>query len=722
MYTDYEDEKESENVNDNDSFYSDDDGKEQNSERIKRIAIFILIFVIVIVLILLMAKGCSKKNTNTNTNNSTSQNEKKQTPTILINRETISLSVGEEFELQADVLNTKNTEPIISWRSDDTSVASVNDEGFVKAEGEGTTAIIATYKENNKIYRNACVVTVTQKIVKLESIKLSQKEINLNKDGTFLIEISISPKDAKVEGFVFESSDTNVVTVNDKGKITAIGTGTAVVTVKNEDGSISETMSINVTDDKQTVTVIEPTEVEIVGFTNGLTVGKTTQAIHNVLPNSATNKEVTWKSSNENVAKVNGKGVITGVGPGTCTITVSTYNNITASKEITVSANIIPVDKITINGSTTINMKVGGTKYLLYTISPSNASNKKVTYKSSNPSVVYVDSNGIMAGVGVGSAIVTITTQDGGKTAVANVTVTAPIASGTSSTSSSSSSSNNSSSNNSSSSSSNNNSSSSSSNYSTYNYTTDSSTYNYNSYEDNTTTNTCNAYDMVKIQHNQSKQLYPDDYAIVSTISFDNTKPFTKTGQIPTLELTEFDSNCIKFLIYTIYYGTSVDKVDKVVKKDAKLLRAGETIKLENGNGYYKIDITGQTKSDGSYLTKSYYAHVNNDSSKKYISISSTKNGSKRTFTITKENSLVKRVYYCITKGSNSCDMTIRINGLNSSKTAYYGYIGMENNKTFKKTITKTINQTPTMSKGYKVCFQAFNGTILVDKPICQYV
>ena len=713
MYTDYEDEKEIEN----DSFYSDDDNgnNSQNGERIKRIAIFILIFVIIIVLILILAKGCAKKTTNNSDNRNTSQVERNQHPTVMVSRETLSLNVGEEFELQADVLNTKNTNPIIKWKSDDTSVASVNDEGFIKAEGEGVTSIIAEYTENSKKYRNACVVTVTEKVVKLESIRLSQKEINMKKGGTFLIEISISPKDAKISKFIFESSDTDVATVNEIGKISAVGVGTAVITVKNEDGSVSETMSVNVSNDEKTVTVIEPTSVEIIGFTNGLTVGKTTQAIPNVSPNSATNKSVTWKSSNTKIAKVDKNGVVTGISAGTCIITATTSNNITASKEITVSPNTIPVEKITISGSTSITMKVGGTKYLKYTISPSNASNMKVTYKSSNPGVVFVDSNGIMAGVGAGTAQITITTQDGGKTAVANITVTAADASGTSSSSSNSSSSSSSSSNSNSSSSSSSSNSSSYSDYSSYNYTTDSSTYNYNSYED-TTTNTCNAYDMLTIKHNETGS------AVVSTISFDNTKPFTKVGQTPALELIEFNKSCVNFLIYTIYYGTSVDKVDKVVKKDAKLLNLGETIKLENGNGYYKIDVSGKSKSDETYLKKTYYAYVNNNSSKKYISISSTKNGSKRSFTITKENSLVKRVYYCISKGSNGCEMTIRISGLNSSKTAYYGYIGMENNNTYKKTITRTINQTPTMSKGYKVCFQAFNGTVLMDEPICQYV
>ena len=716
MYTDYEE--------DNEKYYSDDDNKSQNSEKIKKIAIFILIFVIVIVLILILAKGCAKKNNNTNNDNTTSTNVRQQNPTIMIGRETLSLNVGEEFELQADVLNTKNANPAIKWRSDDTSVASVNDEGFIKAEGKGVTAIIASYKENNKTYTNACVVTVTENVVKLEGIKLSQKNVNLKKGAYFLIEVTTIPTDAKVDKFIYESSDTNVAVVDEKGRVSAKELGTATITVKTEDNSVSETVTVNVVDIKSNVTVIEPTGIEIVGFTNGLTVGKTTQAVMNITPNSATNKTVKWSSSNEKIAKVDSNGVVTGVSAGTCTIMVATSNNITASKEITVSPNTISVDKVSIVGSTSITMKVGGTRYLYYTISPNNASNKKVAYKSSNPSVVYVDSNGILAAVGVGTAAITITTQDGGKTAVANVTVVASNASGTSSSSSTSStSSNNSTSTNTSDTTTSNNTDTSTNNYSNYNYQTDSSTYSttYN-YSDDSSTNSCNSYDMLTIKHNESKDIYSDIYAVVSTISFDNAKPFTRSGLTPTLELTQFNSECIKFLNYTIYYGTTKDNVNTKYRS-GKILKLGDKIVLDDKNGYYRIEITGQTRTDSTYLKKTYYAYVEKTHSvTDYMTIKQTYSNSKRTFTMTKNDSKLKRVYYCVSSGSN-CSPSVAQKGLTNSKKVYYGYINMTKDS-FPKSMTKgAYNQTPSLSKGYKICFAPYNGNIIISKQtVCYYI
>lgn len=722
MYTDYEE--------DNESYYSDDDNNNsQNGEKIKKIAIFILIFVILIVLVLILAKGCTKKNNNT-TNNTTSTSVKTLKPTIMIGRESLSLDVGEEFELQADVLNTKNTNPIITWRSDDTSVASVNDDGFIKAEGEGVTTIIASYREDSKIYTNACVVTVTSKDIQLESIKLSQKSINMKKNGSFLIEVTTSPSDAKVDKFVYESSDTNVATVNNKGYILAVAPGTTTITVKTEDGSVSETMAVTVLDTNNSVTVIEPTGIEIVGFTNGLSVGKTTQAVMSITPNSATNKEVKWSSSNEAIAKVDSNGNVTGISAGTCTIMVSTSNNITASKEITVSSNTVSVDKVSIVGSTSITMKVGGTRYLFYTISPSNATNKKVAYKSSNPGVVYVDSNGILAGVGVGTAIITVTTQDGGKTAVANVTVVASSASGTSTSSSTSSTSTTNSSTTTSTSTSNSNSSSSTSDnksttdYSTYNYQTDSSFYSttYNDSTDDTTTDNCNAYDMLSIKHNESKEIYSDKYAVVSTISFDNAKPFTRSGITPTIELTKY-SSCIKTLNYTIYYGTTKDNVNTKLKSGT-VSRLGDKIQLDDKKGYYRIDFTGKTISDNTTLTKTYYAYVEKTNSvTDYMSISSTYKNSKRTFTITKKDSKLKRVYYCVSS-SNNCTPSLRSMNLNSTKTIYFGYINMEHLNTFNNIMTKErYNKQPSASSGYKVCFAPYNGNIIItQQTVCYYI
>ena len=345
MYTDYTDE------NDNESYYSDDDNnRQQNGEKFKKIIIFVLVFIILLILILIMAKGCSKKS---NANKQTTSQSETLKPTVNIGRETLALDVGESFENGSEVLNTKNPNPVITWRSDDSSIASVNDEGYITGESEGETKVTAFYRENGKVYTNSCIVTVTSKETKLESINLTQKEISLKIGNKFLIELTTTPIDAKVGKLIFASDDPSIVKVDEKGIITAIAPGTTRVTIKSEDESVTTSMVVVVTKSDSPI-VIEPSKIDIAGITNGLSIGKTAEIIYNVYPNNSTNKSVTFKSTNTKVATVNDKGIVTGVGAGTCTIIISTSNNITGSIDVTVASNTVKVTGITVVGSTSI--------------------------------------------------------------------------------------------------------------------------------------------------------------------------------------------------------------------------------------------------------------------------------------------------------------------------------------------------------------------------------
>ena len=697
MYTDYNDE------NDNESYYSDDDNRQQNGEKFKKIIIFVLAFIIVLILILIMAKGCSKKS-----NNSKTSQVSNVSPTVLIGRETLALDVGESFQNGVDVLNTKNANPVVTWRSDDSSIASVNDEGYITGQSEGKTTINVVYKENNKYYTNHCIVTVTKNVVKLESINLTQNEITLSIGRKFLIELTTSPADAKVNKLIFTSDDSSVATVNDRGVITAVAAGTTRISIKNEDDTISTSMVVVVpksntssstpkntepvkeTQTEDTPIIIQPTSIDIAGIENGLTVGKTAKIIWNVLPNNATNKKVTFTSSNTKIATVNSDGVVTGVSAGTCTIIVATSNNITKSIEVKVNSNVISVSGVSIVGSTKISMKVGYTKLLQYKVAPDNATNKGVSFKSSNTSVVFVDSNGIMAAVGPGTAVVTITTKDGGKTAVANVTVTGTNVSGTSSSSSTS----------------------LYSQDSDLNYSiSSSSTTIYESSSSNTYVESCNAYDMLTITHNEKGE------AIVSTISFDNTKPFVKTNQIPTLEVIQ--TSCVKNLNYYVYYGNTENNINSNYLLSGSNVKTGTKIYLTNGKGYYKIIFKGLTNNN-IYLTKTYYAYVKNGvaTANNYITISPYEDTSE--FIITRNKTNINRIYYCVVgKTSDDCDPSLQISGLNSNKTVYRGYLSIST-KPIKKSMIKISSGQPGINKGAKICFMGYNGNILVGDKICR--
>ena len=141
-----------------------------------------------------------------------------------------------------------------------------------------------------------------------------------------------------------------------------------------------------------------------------------------ITPDNATNKNVTWESDNENVATVE-NGVVTAVGAGTATITVTTEDgSFTDTCQVTVNAATVSVTGVTLDKAE-LTLTEGGSESLVATITPDNAANKTVTWTSSNPSVATVDANGNVTAVGAGEATITVTTEDGSCTANCTVTV-----------------------------------------------------------------------------------------------------------------------------------------------------------------------------------------------------------------------------------------------------------------------------------------------------------
>ena len=163
----------------------------------------------------------------------------------------------------------------------------------------------------------------------------------------------------------------------------------------------------------------------------GVTLNKSTLSIQvggsetltaTVAPKDASNKKVTWKSSNEAVATV-ANGKVTAVKAGEATITVTTEDGgKTASCKVTVKDAVVAVTGVTLNKSD-LSLETGASETLTATVAPADATNKKVTWKSSDAAVATVDANGKVTGVKAGEATITVTTEDGGKTASCRVTV-----------------------------------------------------------------------------------------------------------------------------------------------------------------------------------------------------------------------------------------------------------------------------------------------------------
>lgn len=680
MYTDYIEDKE-------ENYYADDDNNNKfDNEKLKRIVFFVLIFVILIILIVILAKGCSK----TDSKGKVSINEK--IPTVVVGKHSISLDVGESEKLYSDIINSSSPNAAVAWYSEDASVASV-DEGNITAEGEGQTNIVALYRENGNVYQDKCLVTVTSNVVYPESIDLGQEEMTVKLGETVLLQVSITPVEAKISDLVFESEAPDIVSVDENGYITAESVGTTAIIVKSKDETVASSILVTVTETG--TTEVNPTSLVLYGLSNGLTVGNTAEVAYNLLPSTATNVLLTWTSSDPSIATVE-NGIVTAHKAGSCTIVATTENGLSDKVDIIVESDNIPVSSINID-DTEITLPLGGTKLLSYSILPDNATNKNVTYTTSNSSVVFIDSNGIIAAIGVGTSTVTITTEDGQKSASINVTVTnsnesvTPAPEDPSSTDPSSgdpSSSDPSSGDPSSS--------------------DPSST-------DPSSSDSCGVNSFT-VKSNQSS-------AVTSNLKFENAKPFTNSN--PGLTITHYDS-CLKNVSYSLWYAESAESLNtsKSASNTGTITKNQDTFyfssKNGNKNGYYYIKLTVKT-NDGKSYYKYYYAIVGNNGKNSGIIIQNT-TGDGNTFKITTTESDIKYIAYCLTTGT-SC--VPKMNGTNS-KTIYYGYKTINSNSSVSIKTIYNKNQATYYSSTYSgnyICFQGANSSkTLLGQKQCRKI
>lgn len=272
---------------------------------------------------------------------------------------------------------------------------------------KNTNACIKAYTEEQKAEPEPTKIPVTGVSVVYTSSTL---EVN----DTVDLQITVSPDNATNKNVTCISSNTNVATVSESGIVTAIAEGTATITITTEDGGFTATSKIVVKNQEKEEKEIPVTGITLDKTTATIKESATVKLTPTIAPENATNKNVIWTSSNASVATVTG-GVVTGVKAGTATITATTVDgNKIATCTVTVEEIVhsVSVTSVSLN-TNTLEMQVGDEYTLVATLNPKDASNKDVTWTSSNEKVVEVSSNGIITAKKEGTATVTVTTKDG---------------------------------------------------------------------------------------------------------------------------------------------------------------------------------------------------------------------------------------------------------------------------------------------------------------------
>lgn len=261
--------------------------------------------------------------------------------------------------------------------------------------------------------------TILEETVPVTGITLDQENISFSDIGASVqLTATILPTDADNQKVIWKSSDTKVATVKD-GKVTCTGYGTAIITATSEEGGYIATC--NVTATKR---IVLPSSITLNRNEATIKVGETTTLKANVLPVDADDKTIVWSSENSDIASVTNDGVVTGHKAGTTKIIVTTNAN--GLKDECILTVHQPVTGITLDRQNISFANIGETVQLTANVLPEDASNKNVSWASSDTKVAIV-SNGNVVCTGYGTAVISAITEDGGYMATCVINATSGI-------------------------------------------------------------------------------------------------------------------------------------------------------------------------------------------------------------------------------------------------------------------------------------------------------
>ena len=362
----------------------------------------------------------------------------------------MDLASTKSVQLKADVTtDPAGKRPSVTWTSSDTSVATVDSKGKVSGLKAGTVKITATAGTNKK--SDSITITITGVKPEVSNVIYATKpsgwskiyayvyndttsKNNGNWPGVEMTQLTADDSCAKAGTYKYEVPDLGegkyrVIFTNGSGAQTpgASQPGIEFSGKVSWDGSSSTVTAVN-------CNIQQPIPVESVtisgnGVSDGklsLKVGASAQLTATVKPDNATNKTVSWDSSDNSVAKVS-DGKVTALKAGTATIT-ATAGDISSLITVTVADVPVPVTSVSVSGDGVsggkLSLKSGASVQLTATVKPDNATDRKVTWTSSDSSVANVMGTGVVtAGSKAGKATVTATA--GGVSASVEVTVEA---------------------------------------------------------------------------------------------------------------------------------------------------------------------------------------------------------------------------------------------------------------------------------------------------------
>ena len=327
---------------------------------------------------------------------------------------------GESHQLNVTVLPENASVPDVNWSSDNAKVAKVSDTGLVTGLSAGEATIHAVTKDGGKMA--TCLVKVGTPV---SGISLSKSSASMYVgDSPLALTATITPSNASDKSVVWSSSDASVASVTAgsglDATVTPVAAGTATITVSTPDGKFSASCVLTV---MQHVTGVSISKSSLTLYT-----GQTETLSAQVKPDDATDTRLTWSSSDKAVATV-ANGKVTALKAGSAQIRVTSFEgSFQAVCNLTVKQHATGLDL----SHSTRTIYLGQTVTMTATVLPSDASDKSVTWTSSNSDIVSVTQNGSVTANAMGEAEITATSNDGGFSKSCKVTVIEPLVPATS--------------------------------------------------------------------------------------------------------------------------------------------------------------------------------------------------------------------------------------------------------------------------------------------------
>lgn len=274
-----------------------------------------------------MITARSNSNTNvTDTCTVTVIDETVEVLEIAVMPKTLTIALGEARGLSVSVKPENATDKSVIWSSSNSAVASVNGSGVVIGQSDGTATITARSNSNTNI-TDTCTVTVTSEEIEVTGVTVSPEAITVAVGLSHALWANVEPENATDRSVSWSSGNSEIATVNSAGIVNAVSKGTATITARsNSNETAAGTCE---------VTVIEgSTPVQGVAVSPGsisIRMGDGYRLTADVTPIQALNKNVTWSSSNEEVAIVNQGGWVTALSAGKTTITARSNSDTSIS-------------------------------------------------------------------------------------------------------------------------------------------------------------------------------------------------------------------------------------------------------------------------------------------------------------------------------------------------------------------------------------------------------